>query len=111
MKTLYELVEQYKSDVEQRIKCIKDEWDNADDSVHISEDCIDDYDQQIAHWETTLKEIDDVLWSIPEQTNEMRVLQELVEEFSPIHQGQTTDYTYDELFDIVAEIVKTHNEE
>lgn len=61
MKTLRELVEQYKSDVEQRIKCIQDEWDNADDSVCIDEDCVDDYEQQIAHWEATLKEINDTL--------------------------------------------------
>ncbi len=41
-------------------------------------------------------------------TNEMRVLQEFVEEFSPIHQGQTKDMCYDELFAVVAEVSKEY---
>lgn len=44
------------------------------------------------------------------QTNEMRILREFVEEFSPIHQGLTKEMNYDELFDVVAEIVKTHKD-
>lgn len=105
MKTLYDLVLQYKSDVEQRIECLKEEWNNQ------NEDCIDDCDQQIVHWETTLKEINDVLESIPEQTNEMRVLREFVEEFSPVHQTLVEKMDYDELFGVVRDIVGTHYEE
>lgn len=44
------------------------------------------------------------------KSNEMKVLRKFVEEFSPIHQGNTECLSYDELFSIVAEIVETHNE-
>lgn len=53
--TLLELAEQYKADVETRIQCIKDDWDNADEAVHISEEWMDDYDDQIRHWGVTLR--------------------------------------------------------
>ena len=44
------------------------------------------------------------------QSNEMQILRAFVEEFSPIHagQGHIKDFTYDELFDIVSEIVESH---
>ena len=41
-------------------------------------------------------------------SNEMNILREFVEEFSPIHVGQVGDFTYDELFDVVADIMDTH---
>ena len=44
-------------------------------------------------------------------TNEIRVLRDFVEEFSPIHQGQAKDFTYDELFSIVGDIVEAHYED
>lgn len=59
--TLLKLAEQYKNDVETRIVCIKEVWDNADEAVHLSEECIDDYETQIAHWEATLKTIQEVI--------------------------------------------------
>ena len=40
-------------------------------------------------------------------TNEMRILREFVEEFSPISDG-VDEMTYDELFDVVSNIVKSH---
>jgi len=43
-------------------------------------------------------------------SDEMRILREFVEEFSPIHQGQTEELSYEELFDIVAEVVEAHKE-
>ena len=61
MKTLCQLVLQYKSDVETRIQCIKDDWDNADDAVHLSEECMDDCEAQIAHWEATLAGINETI--------------------------------------------------
>ncbi len=39
---------------------------------------------------------------------EMELLKAFVEEFSPIHQGQTEDLTYNELFAIISEIVDSH---
>lgn len=66
--TLLELAKQYESDVETRIACIKENWDNADDTVHLSEECVDDYERQIAHWEATL---DTVGLSIEEQLSEL----------------------------------------
>jgi len=43
-------------------------------------------------------------------SNGMRVLREFVEEFSPIHAGFIDELTYEELFDIVAEVVESHYE-
>ena len=44
--------------------------------------------------------------------NEMRVLKEFVMEFSPFHNKDiVNDMSYSELFDVVKEIVETHNEE
>jgi len=40
--------------------------------------------------------------------NEMQILRIFVEEFSPVHQGLTKDMNYDELFEVVAEIVGEH---
>lgn len=37
--------------------------------------------------------------------NEIRVLKEFVNEFSPLHQGQTERMSYTELFDIVEKVV------
>lgn len=61
MKTLLELTNQYKSDVETRLTCIKEEWDNLEPPAMYDEDTADDYKMQIAHWEATLKEIDKVI--------------------------------------------------
>jgi len=47
--------------------------------------------------------------SEPGIKNEIRILREFVEEFSPIHQGQINDLSYSQLFEIVAEIVTEHN--
>lgn len=58
MKTLCQLVLQYKSDVERGIKCIKDEWWNE---ISNNEDVVNDYHQQIAHWEATLAEINETI--------------------------------------------------
>jgi len=51
-------------------------------------------------------------------TNEMKVLREFVKEFSPFHNGldheekEITDtMNYDELFDVVEDIVNAHYEE
>jgi len=40
--------------------------------------------------------------------NEMEVLMDFVEEFSPIYAGFVKEMTYDELFDIVDNIVDEH---
>ena len=45
-----------------------------------------------------------------EVKNEIRILREFVEEFSPIHQGQVNNLSYHQLFDIVAEIVEVKND-
>ena len=42
-------------------------------------------------------------------SKEIEILKEFVEEFSPLHTGQTQNLTYDELFTIVTTIVNTHN--
>jgi len=42
------------------------------------------------------------------ESKEMKVLRAFVEEFSPFHQGLTKDMSYDELFDIVSDIVESH---
>ena len=59
--TLLELAKQYGSDVETRIQCIVGDWDNADKAVHLSEDCIDDYETQLAHCYATLGMIQAVI--------------------------------------------------
>lgn len=59
--TLLELAEQYESDVKIRIQCIKDDWDNADDAIHLSEECMDDCEAEIGHWEATLRQIQQVI--------------------------------------------------
>lgn len=61
MNNLLQLVHQYKGDVEQQIRCIKNDWENADTALALCEDAIDDYKDQITHWEATLKQIDKVL--------------------------------------------------
>lgn len=61
-----------------------------------------------AKFERGLK-MDDII-KVKKETNEMRILREFVEEYSPIHRGQTQDFSYDELFAIVSEIVDTHYE-
>lgn len=61
MKTIYQLILQYKSDVETRIACIKEQWDNADIAVQLSEDCMDDYENEIAHWKATLEQINETI--------------------------------------------------
>jgi len=43
-----------------------------------------------------------------EETHEMKVLRAFVEVFSPIHQGQTEGMDFDELFDIVRQIIESH---
>ena len=43
-------------------------------------------------------------------SEEMRILREFVEEFSPLHRGETKDMTYDMLFDVVSDIVDSHYE-
>jgi len=43
-------------------------------------------------------------------SNEMKILKEFVEEFSPIYQGQVDDFSYDELFEVVEDIVDEHYE-
>jgi len=47
------LVEQYKSDVEQRIACLEDEFVNNYDNG--------DFRAQMAHWKTTLRQINNAL--------------------------------------------------
>ena len=44
-------------------------------------------------------------------TNEIKVLREFVKEFSPIHGGLTDQFTYNELFTIISEIVEAHNDD
>lgn len=53
--TLLELAKQYESDVEARIQCIKDDWEQT--GQHYAEDCVDDYKAQLGHWNTTLAQI------------------------------------------------------
>ncbi len=43
-------------------------------------------------------------------SDEMKILRAFVEEFSPIHQGQTQDMSYADLFDVVDMIVDSHYE-
>ena len=42
------------------------------------------------------------------ETNEIIVLRAFVEEFSPLHQGETKDMSYNDLFEVVADIVDSH---
>lgn len=42
------------------------------------------------------------------ETNERRVLREFVEEFSPVGRGFTQGYTYNDLFEIISDIVDIH---
>ena len=42
------------------------------------------------------------------ETNEMKVLRAFVEEFSPLHEGETKDMSYNDLFEVVADIVDSH---
>lgn len=55
--TLLELAKQYKADVETRIECIKDERNTLDpiDLAPYHQEAIDDCNEQIAHWEATLR--------------------------------------------------------
>ena len=41
-------------------------------------------------------------------TNEMKVLRAFVEEFSPLHEGETKGMSYNDLFEVVADIVDSH---
>jgi len=43
-------------------------------------------------------------------TNEMKVLVEFVREFSPAHQIDVENMTYSELFEVVQQVVDSHNE-
>lgn len=61
MKDLLKLVLQYRSDVETRIACIKNEFENLEHPALSDEETVEDYETQIAHWEATLKQIDEVL--------------------------------------------------
>ena len=45
------------------------------------------------------------------ESNEMRILREFIEEFSPLHAGIVYELTYDERFDIVSDVVESHYEE
>ena len=45
------------------------------------------------------------------ESNEMKVLRAFVEEFSPLHQGETKGMSYDQLFSIVSDIVDSHYED
>ena len=45
------------------------------------------------------------------ESNEMRILREFVEEFSPLHAEFASELTYDERFDIVSDVVESHYEE
>lgn len=58
-KTLYELVQQYKSDVETRIQCLRLGYDELDFEAPAEQ--IKSIEEQIAHWEATLAEIDETL--------------------------------------------------
>ena len=42
------------------------------------------------------------------ETNEMKVLRAFVEEFSPLHEGETKYMSYNDLFEVVADIVDSH---
>ena len=42
------------------------------------------------------------------ETNEMKVLRAFVEEFSPLYEGETKDMSYNDLFEVVADIVDSH---
>jgi len=59
--TLLELAKQYEADVKTRIQCIQDDWEQADGAEIYSEECIEDYENQIGHWNTTLKMIQEVI--------------------------------------------------
>ena len=61
MKTLCQLVLMYKSDVETRIQCIKEEWDACDESVLHDEDCMNAHDEQLAHWQATWEMINETI--------------------------------------------------
>lgn len=41
-------------------------------------------------------------------TEEMKILKAFVEEFSPIHKGQVDDFSYNELFEVIEDIVDVH---
>lgn len=45
------------------------------------------------------------------ESNEMRILREFVEEFSPLHAEFAHTLTYDELFEIVGQVYESHIEE
>ena len=42
------------------------------------------------------------------ETNEIKVLRAFVEEFSPLHKDETKDMSYNDLFEVVADIVDSH---
>ena len=44
------------------------------------------------------------------ESNEMRILREFVEEFSPLHAEFAHELTYDELFEIVGQVYESHCE-
>lgn len=63
-KTLYELAEQYKSDVLNRIISLEIERDEILAEIfdpEIQQDVITDYGEQLGHWNVTLKMIDETL--------------------------------------------------
>ena len=59
--TLLELAEQYEDDVVAQIKLIRADWENADEAVRCSEECVCNYADDINHWEATLKTIQSVI--------------------------------------------------
>ena len=59
--TLLELAERYENDVVAQIKLIRADWENADEAVRCSEECVCNYEDDINHWEATLKTIQSVI--------------------------------------------------
>ena len=44
------------------------------------------------------------------ESNEIRILREFVEEFSPLHAEFAHELTYDELFEIAGQVYESHCE-
>lgn len=74
MKTLRQIAEQYRADVEQRIESLKSEKANYEAEYHPEPDdeTILDYDDQIKHWQVTLVEIEKSLKEYPSSTRTRR---------------------------------------
>jgi len=59
---LNRLAQQYKGDVETRLKQVREEWDAAIENCHdVDSEVFEDFENQVNHWKATLAEIERVL--------------------------------------------------